>query len=390
LIITGGTYAERCHYPDWNRLFGSGLRAAVAVSGFSPGSELHTYSPASYEPDILATLSGFDIKPVLTPSNWEGQFEWLHPLDLIDWAKKPSHKGATIHVSGDVVLRFGMLEGDACVKGGRVVYDPQSEPGGFSENSSEAENLAIIMTPSELVNMVRPGRDYDKQLIQSSIVDLFSAVNSASKLESFVLILKDGLGGLTVYLGDDPIMIPTYAPESYFRIGSGDILAAAFSYAWGEKQQNAADAADFAARCLAYFVDGPRIPLPENINLLPLKRFKRSYPKKVKIIGQSNLETESLILYTGEFIRQLNCEPLIELSEQNIKSDNNIPTLVLVGSSYDRTKLEILAERASGSDHRVVFWPRVSAPFAERYFPGARVTPDYASAVFHILRGGIE
>src|SRR5947209_1059256 len=111
MIITGGSYAERCRHPAWNRLFGSGLRAAVAISSVSPGSELHTYAAEAYRPDILATLSGLQIKPVLSESAWEGYFEWLHPFDLVT-LPRPDRRESTIQAAGNVVLRFGMIEGE--------------------------------------------------------------------------------------------------------------------------------------------------------------------------------------------------------------------------------------------------------------------------------------
>ena len=389
MIITGGSYVERCRYPDWNRLFGSGLRAAVAVSAISPGSELHTYAPAAYKPDILATLSGVDVKPFLNTSGWEGQFEWLHPLHLSFW-ERPHRLEATIQASGDVILRFGMIEGDACVKGSRVIYDPQTEARDFSANSSTAEDLALIVTPEELVRMVHPDEQrFEKQFVQSAIVDLFNAQKVSTNLRSFVLLLKDGLGGVSVYLGDDPIRIPTYASESYFRIGAGDILATAFSYAWGEQKQDAVPAAEFAARCLAYFIDGPRLPLPD-FHALPTRRFTGQYPDKVRILGYSNLEIGTLLLHTEAWIQKLNCKPILELFEPDTRPDRSVPALVLVGSTCDRASLEVLAERAGGSEQCVVFWPGVTREFSMRYFPRARVTSDYASALFHVLRGSVE
>ncbi|MGA9671374.1 MAG: hypothetical protein WBQ94_19335 [Terracidiphilus sp.] len=42
--IVGGFYREICYIPPWNAVFGSGGRAAAAVSRLSPGSVLHTYA----------------------------------------------------------------------------------------------------------------------------------------------------------------------------------------------------------------------------------------------------------------------------------------------------------------------------------------------------------
>ena len=55
--IVGGTYREVCQHPHWDALFGSGLRAAAALSNLSPGTELHTYGPEAWREDITASAA---------------------------------------------------------------------------------------------------------------------------------------------------------------------------------------------------------------------------------------------------------------------------------------------------------------------------------------------
>ncbi len=280
-----------------------------------------------------------------------------------------------------------MLEGDARVDGQRVIYDPQSEqPAGFIDNDSRADELALIMSRQELIRMMNPrSQGSPEDMTRDALLALF-AIEQANPR---VVVLKDSLGGATVYLGDEPTKITTYAAESFFRIGAGDIFAAAFAHAWGEKRQGAIDAADYAARCLAYFVDGPRLPLPAE-SALPTRRFTGKYPDTVRILGHEGLEMGLLLLHTQAWMEQLNCKPILELFEPETPPDGSLPALVLVGSFCEYVVLERLAERATGSGARVVFWPGASTKDAAYYFPKARVTGDYASALYHTLRGAIE
>jgi hypothetical protein len=302
---------------------------------------------------------------------------------------KPDHLEDTIRVCGDAILRFGMLEGDAHVTGRRVVYDPQSEePAGYFDNGSTAEELAIVANRLELVRMITPGRQAtDDANVREAIIELFMTQRHCRTL---AVILKDGLGGATIYLGDEPIHIATYAAESFFRIGAGDIFSAALAYAWGEEGYEITDAADYAARCLAYFVEGPRLPLPSNAALLPTRRISRRYPNSVRILSHEKLELGALLVHTEAWMQALNCKPLVELFESEATPDKSLPALILVGSLCSYESLDELAERAGDASTKVVFWPGVSRECAQRYFPGARITGDYATALYLVLRGEIE
>jgi hypothetical protein len=45
ISIVGGVYHERCLWPDWDQVYGSGGRAAAALSGQSGSITLHAYAP---------------------------------------------------------------------------------------------------------------------------------------------------------------------------------------------------------------------------------------------------------------------------------------------------------------------------------------------------------
>ncbi len=302
MIIAGGTYGERCYYPRWDQIYGSGLRSAVALSVVSPGSMLCSYAAHEWFDDVEATLSSFGLKGNLRRNNNPPiTFSYLHTFDRIEIAEIIQTE-PTLEVEGEAVLRFGMIEGEAKVRGSRVVFDRQSSPGTFQENGSRAEALVQVVTHIELLELASIARG-----------DALSAMKPMERLREGVIALteqtpglkytlaKDGLGGLVLFRGDEAVAIPSYAAESYFRIGAGDVIAAGFAYAWGELKMSAFDAADYAARCSAYFVEGPRLPLPSPKDLLSRSLIAQR-KENLRILGIGDFELQALLRTTEDWL----------------------------------------------------------------------------------------
>lgn len=128
MIIVGGSYREVCAYPEWDRIYGSGGRAAVAVSGLAPGSVLHTYAYSGWAADVRATMASFGVRAEVVEIEKELVFEYYHPL-----SKEPVPKASAglprITVSGEVVLSFGMLEGPSTTRSRTVPRRPSRRQG---------------------------------------------------------------------------------------------------------------------------------------------------------------------------------------------------------------------------------------------------------------------
>jgi hypothetical protein len=382
MIIAGGTYVERCHYPAWDRLFGSGLRAAMALQCVCTNLGLHTYAPSSYRGDLEATLSGAGIPATIFDGPPEMNFEWLHPFDLLIAPDPPQAPPAAIRVEADAVLRFGMIEQPAWVRAGKAVYDPQNEIQGFLANRSEASELVMVLSEKELARQALGENLQPKSRVAECIKRHFELSAGRGRC---VVLLKDGLGGVKVFLGDEPTAVPTYAAESFFKIGSGDVLAAAFAYAWTERSLTIVEAADYAARAVAWFVDGARLPLPADDSELPSRRCG-ALPAKVRILGPSSLEMGQLLFRTEEWVDGYDVDVEFDFGDRGAP-DLALPTLVLVGKNTSPHAIADLAERTQGAYRTVVHWPSGDKAPARDFFPGARVTDDYASALFHLLRG---
>jgi hypothetical protein len=383
MIIAGGTYVERCQYPKWDRLFGSGMRAAVGASGLSTGTVLHSYVPAAWQSDAEATLSSFGIAGKLEPTKHELVFEYLDTLQktFIPPLPKPEEREKSLHVNGDVVLRFGMMEGDAVVSGRTVVYDPQYSSESFHENGSSADRLAMILSESELLDFggLRRSNPPDKDDLARAAQNVFD-----QKPAPQIILTKDRLGGLTVFFGDDQKTIDSYAAESYFRIGAGDVLATAFAHAWGELRMDPVAAADYAARSIAYFVEGARLPLRPPAELSGL-RLSRIHGSDLRLLGVGAFEVKSLIMQTESWISEFGGSVELVL----VDWDSPIPTdrpidLVIIGSHEDARTAEDIRRRAGNPE--VVFWPGQDRRLTKHCFPRSRIADDYASALYQAMR----
>src|SRR5437868_3796581 len=80
LTVVGGTYAERCQMPVWFQLFGSGLRAACALSSRGTEITLHTYISDEQRALLETVAATFQINIVPSPSPKAFRFEYRHSL----------------------------------------------------------------------------------------------------------------------------------------------------------------------------------------------------------------------------------------------------------------------------------------------------------------------
>ena len=142
LIVAGGLYREQCMFPEWDRVFGSGGRAAAAVAGHVDAIALRTYASGAvveqYRPEVES--DGVEIRHAEVKQ--EISFKYVHSMSTptISPVLSQMETHGPIELKAECVLRFGMLEGTAQVTAERCVYDPQSafQPEPFVENGSRA------------------------------------------------------------------------------------------------------------------------------------------------------------------------------------------------------------------------------------------------------------
>lgn len=391
ISIVGGVYAERCKYPVWDQIYGSGLRAAIAVSSVSDAVRLHAYVPNDWMEDVELTLASFGATGNLHESGHPMTFEYLHAFLRKEPPEPPPNPYPELSVQDEVVLRFGMMEGDACVTGDRVVYDPQSPNASFYSNGSTAGSLTMIVGGWELPGTAAAlAKRKSESQLDSLMPDeetLRSAVTALRDLPKSpqIILVKDGVGGLIVFQGDEPIRVPSYAAESFFRIGSGDVTAAAFAHAWGELRLDPVEAAHYAARCTAHFVEGPRLPLP-TVSEVRNRRPNTALREKIRIVGVGDFELDALVLTTRSWLGYLGgtvSHVTFGLDDLDSRLHDGID-LLLVGSRCSMREFEAVAR--AGLQPTVIFWPSAESYTSRYYFPGAVVAQDYVTALYHVMR----
>lgn len=266
MTIVGSTYIEKCLYPYWNELYGSGWRAACALSDHTEDIDFYTYLAKEDKKilqlfptyNIISTVETVDIDQTIVFDYFHGLSEpkIYPPINMITQNK-------TIEVSDSVVLRYGFLEGDAKVKGERVIYDPQSatNPKDFYENGSEADELVLVLNFREAYLMTgeRDIQEISKKLLQKNTVGI---------------ILKEGPTGGKIITEKDIDSFSAYQTNFVFPIGSGDIFAAFIAYYWGKEEKSLTEATTLASKAVAVYCESQVLPIKKGYGskqLIPIK-----------------------------------------------------------------------------------------------------------------------
>lgn len=254
--VVGGTYFERCLFPPWNQIYGSAGRAAALISQSGTPTTLDTYisEEALTMLDPIAAAYGFEIDPVRTGVTYA--FEYAHPLaEPRIVPAVPLIPNPPITLAGGIVLRFGMIEGDAIVQADTAVYDPQSafDPVAFATNGSSASRLAVVMNGNEAAHITRER-------------DPGSALHELLK-HCDVAVIKGGAGGALVGVGDKVKRIPAYQTTGAFTIGSGDVFSGAFTKFWAVDDRDAFEAAELSSLAVASYVESQILPMLDEATL---------------------------------------------------------------------------------------------------------------------------
>jgi nucleoside 2-deoxyribosyltransferase len=216
--------------------------------------QLHTYVAQSMKTGAAYLAADCGAKLFATEAEHAVSFDYLHPLStpVIRPALARITPHRPLHVAADVVLRYGMLEGDAIIDARVAIYDPQSAFGAkrFSANGSQAGRLAIVMNRMEAQAMtgLADPRTAATTLIESG--------------EAAVVVIKMGGKGALVATREAVRSIPLYRTGRVWKLGSGDVFSAAFAALWGCRDMAPLEAADLASRATAAYCDSRTLPSP--------------------------------------------------------------------------------------------------------------------------------
>ncbi len=213
---------------------GSGGRAATLLTEIMSSSiewGPFTFYPSAHRLELQA-LEALGVRVIATETTERYAFSYFHPLSV-----PARYPGGTANASemrkfvieGDVVLRFSMVEGDARVTARTAIYDPQGaypySP--YCENGSKSERLALVLNEHEVMNA-------------TGEVDIRAAANKLiSDERASVVVVKRGAKGVMVLDANGSVVnVPPYVSKRVFKIGSGDVFSAAFSFYWGQQNMD--------------------------------------------------------------------------------------------------------------------------------------------------------
>jgi hypothetical protein len=391
IAVVGGCYAEICFVPRWDHIYGSAGRAAAALSSLTR-VDLYTLLSSQFRTDFHLAMSVYDVTHHFVPQDCAVTFQYLHPLAspyrFIDGQLPES--GSLPHVRSENILVFGMVEYDPVVHGSRVVYDPQSDkPKLFSQSGSTAGELVYVLNALELEKI-------------TDLADVGDAAALLLRTESaLAIVVKKGPFGATVFSSDGEVTdIPCYRARRVFKIGSGDIFAAAFAYFWQVGAESLANAADLASRAVACYVETQDAFIPDKIDLIRDFNQRVTTPPGLVYLAAPffSLEQRWLLEETKALLESFGCRVFSPLHVVGTGRPNiETATEDLAGLQECKAVLALLNDNDTGTIFEVGYGTaigKVTVVYAERNSSrdlvmldgsGALIFPDYCSAVYNAV-----
>jgi hypothetical protein len=276
LTIVGGTYREICYEPDWNQLYGSGLRAAIAASaivekaGVGP-TKLITWECPDEQSELRFRAESFGVTADIFDRSEAIEFQYEHGLSdpMNSPAIESLSRVAPMTCDLDTVLLFGILEdrlpgspnNNIVVNAKTLVYDPQSNNRSipWSETGSRADRLAIVANYAEALAMARRLKICDPQ-DGLDARELGRRLLKAEKAD--VVIVKKQAEGAFVITELDVHHVCSYKSDTVFPFGSGDVFSGIFAAYWAANEADPVEAAQRASAAAAYYCNSRILPIP--------------------------------------------------------------------------------------------------------------------------------
>jgi hypothetical protein len=279
LDIIGGTYLEICSDPTYRELFGSGLRAVIALSNHSTTIKFHTAIGNDFK-ELLhykSNLFGFAVNIINEADTVH--FVYEHPLCKPQPLNLPKHNHSVDLGHMAKVLYYGMIDVDIRITADMMVYDPQNQIP-FNQSGATAKNLALILNRQEALSFV----DYFEEDLEKIGKFLMSSENAS------VIVIKNGSDGAILFDGDKIDRIPVFRTPQVWPIGSGDVFSAVFAHHWMILGESAFDSAMKASASVAQFCDTKQLQFDAS----------KTYPRQEIKSKQKKIYLAAPFFTTGE------------------------------------------------------------------------------------------
>lgn len=246
ITVVGGAYGELCSFPRKEIYRGSGGRAAALLSGLGVDVDFVTTTGPLLAARFSEIAKLLNYRLQASPSSADIWFRYRHPLAQPDispaiwpiWSD-------LLPIKADQMLVFGMLEGRPVTHARRTVYDPQdgSRSRAYGANGSTANELAMVVSYSE--GRAISGKRDPEEIALALLDDPATSV----------AIIKCGPQGALVRTTNSTDWVYPFPTTRVYKVGSGDIFSAAFAQAWMIDKLPPVEAAWFASRMVAAYVD---------------------------------------------------------------------------------------------------------------------------------------
>jgi nucleoside 2-deoxyribosyltransferase len=277
LTIIGGTYREKCLEPTWDQLYGSGLRAAVAIhdiliDAHLPSPTLITWVADTEQAELELRAQSFGIHVVPHVRAQAIEFQYEHGLAIPRIYPDPQTlqriRPAEFKVDGSALI-LGMLEdltlnaekSRLSISAESVVYDPQSGSRSvpWSHTGYNCKRLAIVSNLTEADAMLRR-LELQTSNVEAKPFAIARALLDAEKAE--VVVVKNGAEGAFVVTQHDEYHVHSYKPKwatltgaipnHLFPIGTGDVFTGVFAAYWSAIGSDPVEASQRASAAAAY------------------------------------------------------------------------------------------------------------------------------------------
>lgn len=225
LSVLGGVYHEYCFSPVWNDIYGSGLRAAMAIRSKKGDTEFLTiYSDNHPHTKLIEYYSksfGFGVRRIANEDE-PIYFDYMNPIEAPVCSFTSKSTNSVPHIRAKLLLKFGMMECAVQTNSDKVVYDPQNpdHPVLFHQDGSHANQVVYVLNQGEAQKIT------GKKDLEDCSEHLLMQPNVVC------CIIKCGFYGAYVSTTTAKKWVPVYQSDNIWLIGSGDIFSAIFAYHW--------------------------------------------------------------------------------------------------------------------------------------------------------------
>jgi hypothetical protein len=230
ITVVGGVYEEHCVEPDYHELLGSGLRAATALRAVAD-VDLHCALSEADRDAARAMCGAVGINLHHVARDEPVGFRYFTPMSapLIDGANATSE---ALHVDGDTVLAFGMVEAVPMITARTLVYDPQRprDLTALDLGNVRADRIVIVANRAETLAL---GGDNNIGGAAANLLDQGVAV----------VVTKLAAAGALVNTVEGQVRVGPKPTTSVWPLGSGDAFAAGLAWAYAQNPDDPVGAA---------------------------------------------------------------------------------------------------------------------------------------------------